>query len=511
MQPRYAHPTTPMAVPSLKLYDICMRRVSMILKGRFRDEAPNPFVVLPSCIVHDLIAFIFDLYSTGGFRAYYIEPLLLTGRVKHITLQNLRLEEELLPTLRSFTICRRLKSLNLINVCEFDLAIVSRLLEELLKALKNLEELHCSVSFSLAAIRKCKKLRIAKLHFTPESYLDDLLEEVDGQTQAHENLSVLTLCGRRAEEFLHFKEVAELLVNCPRLHSLGYLDVSKALRYLHGSDTSNIRKYGLESCCWREHKVLGWSEYEDDFLLSIRTAALACPMLKELVVKIPRRHYEGAISVLRTLRNLTYLEIEFDRGKKDFRPEIFSLLSEIGSNLQHLALHRVDNIEFDAILKFCPELVSLKIDCKHVVGDWTETSANPRQLQRLAFFSSEGYSGSNSLRLLLSKCCNLQELFLKNSEFLTDSFLSRLLKDNPIVLAQLKIACICDCCLTKDGLKNFLSYAKKLEKISLESTKISEEEAENLIREMNSEVTIIPDYDEGIFEEFFHRRRYVCA
>ncbi|GBO25446.1 hypothetical protein AVEN_69252-1 [Araneus ventricosus] len=506
-----------MAAPSLRLYDICLRRISRILKEKFRDESPNPFSAVPPGIIHDLITSTLSLYSAEGFRAYYLEPLLLSGQVKHLTLQDLRLEEELLPTLRSFTVCRGLRSLSLINICEFNMAIVSRLLEELLKALKNLEDLHCSVVFSLSALKKCRRLKTARLHFTPECAIDDFLDDENGHRQTHEALSLFTLCGQRAEKFVHFKEVAELLVNCPDLRSLGHLDVSAAFGHLHGSETNSacsVRKYGLESCCWREHKTAekgGRRDSSDRFLSSIRAAAMACPELRELAIRIPQRHYQGSLSVVHTLRNLTYLEIELDHSKRDFRPEVSCLLSEIGSGLRHLALHRIDNIEFDAILKSCPELASLKVDCDHVVGDWSETSVNPRRLQRLTFFSSDGCYGSNSLRLMLSRCSNLQELFLKNAEFLSDGFLSRVLKDNPMALAQLKTACLCDCCLTEDGLKKLLFSAKRLEKISVESSKISEEDAESLIRKFNSALTVIPDYDEGLRDEFFYRRRYICA
>ncbi|CAL1299710.1 unnamed protein product [Larinioides sclopetarius] len=498
-----------MSAPGLRLYDICLKSVSRIL-GDIRDESPNRFSAVPHFIIHDLITSTLKMYPDEGFKAHYLEPLLLSGQVKQLALRDLRLEEELLPTLRSFTVCRGLTSLSLINICEFNMAIVSGQLEELLVALKNLEELHCSVVFRLSALRKCRKLRVVQLHFTPESAIDHFLDDENGHKQTHETLSFFTLCGQRAERFVHFKQVAELLTHCPRLQSLGQLDVSAAFGHLHSSSYI-VPEYGLESCCWREPDTAGHLDSGDRFFSSIRTAALACPELKELVIKIQQRHYQGALSVLHTLRNLTYLEIELDHSKRDFQPEISGLLSQVGPGLRHLALHRIDNIEFDAILKSCPELVSLKVDCDRVAGDWSETSVDPRQLQRLTFFSSDGCCGNNSLRLMLSKCSNLRELFLKNSEFLSDSFLSKVLKDNPMALSQLRTACLCDCRLTKEGLRNLLSAAKKLDKISVESSKISEEDAESLMREFNPALTIIPDYDEGLREEFFYRRRYVCA
>ncbi|CAL1299711.1 unnamed protein product [Larinioides sclopetarius] len=297
-----------MSAPGLRLYDICLKSVSRIL-GDIRDESPNRFSAVPHFIIHDLITSTLKMYPDEGFKAHYLEPLLLSGQVKQLALRDLRLEEELLPTLRSFTVCRGLTSLSLINICEFNMAIVSGQLEELLVALKNLEELHCSVVFRLSALRKCRKLRVVQLHFTPESAIDHFLDDENGHKQTHETLSFFTLCGQRAERFVHFK----------------------------------------------------------------------------------------------------------------------------------------------------------------------------------------------------------QELFLKNSEFLSDSFLSKVLKDNPMALSQLRTACLCDCRLTKEGLRNLLSAAKKLDKISVESSKISEEDAESLMREFNPALTIIPDYDEGLREEFFYRRRYVCA
>ncbi|GFU01314.1 uncharacterized protein NPIL_559561 [Nephila pilipes] len=501
------------------LYEICRTKVFGLLKNEFWNSCPeNPFSSFPSTIIHDLVSYIINFQSSHVFRAADLQLLLASGRVLRFEINNIKVNDELIPILQFLLPCKDLQTLRLTDVGEFSTRTTEQL-EKLLSVCTDLEDLHCSVVFDLKALRKCSKLRYIRLHFTPKQPFYEFLQTTGTCRKPQKYLKVFTICKDLAF-FIPHGYITELLVHCPNLHSLGYIDVSAALEYLHGSAVelgSVPQPYQLRSCFWggdvcSRNRYCG--KFQDSlqrcwpfFPFAVKVAVLSCPLLEELVIEVTQQCYVDAIIYLNVLTNLTYLEIDVEDYICNFRPELYCLLDRIGPQLKHLAILKFDNVEFDAIFKNCPNLESLKVDCESVVSDWVETIGDLPNLRRLSFFCRDG-DDRKSIQLALSKCFFLEELFLKNAAFLNDSCVANISEQNP--LEKLELVCISHCAVTKRGLKMFVNGATKLEKICFDSYKLSDEDTIEVLRAKNPKMIIYPEYDILLDHEFFYRNRYFC-
>ncbi|GFV96061.1 uncharacterized protein TNCV_1870231 [Trichonephila clavipes] len=503
------------------LYFITLRKVSHLLTEEFWNTCPeNPFLSFPPTIIHDIISSTINYHSSTSFKPADLRLLLATGRVQHFEINNFAINDKLIPVLESLLNCKDLQSLRLTDVGECSTRATEQL-EKLLRVCTDLEDLHCSVVFDLKALRKCSKLRYVRLHFIPKQPFYEFLQTTGTCREPHTSLRVFTICKDRAF-FIPNGHITELLVHCPNLYSLGYIDVSAALEYLHGSgvEMGNVPPpYQLRSCFWGGDFICSrkrfCGKFEDTvrprctfFPFAVRVAVLACPLLEELTIEVTRQCFVDTILYLNVLTNLTFLEISLEDFICDFRPELYCLLDRIGSKLKHLAIHRIENVEFDTIFKNCPKLESLKVDCDSVVSDWTETVDDLPNLRKFAFFCKNG-DEKKSIQLVLSKCFNLKELFIKNACFLTDNCMIRILERNPFDC--LEIAAISECALTQRGLKMFLDNAIELEKIAFDSFKMSEEDAADVLCTRSPKLIIYSDYDILWTQEFFYHRRFFCV
>ncbi|GIY00372.1 uncharacterized protein CDAR_583511 [Caerostris darwini] len=502
------------------LYSWCLIKINELLLEEFWNTF-NPFTFMPSSIVDEIVDSIID--NPIGFHAPSLCFVCDSGQVEHFSLHGVRMSRQIIPVLKSLSVCKKLKALKLtdLDIQPNNVQEASEHLENLFRNSTHLEHLHCGIIFDLKALRACKDLRTIRLNFFPQQPIHEFLDVIGTSKLPHENLQLFTICERYVNRYILNGEIAEVLNHCPNLQSLGCIETSSSLTYLHGVKIQSGEpspSYQLTKCFWRENKVskkhcrLNYRGFEDSviyfgasFFYSVKVAVLLCPLLRELIIEIPRTHYSSIIKSLSNLKNLTLLEIELSDFTHEFRTECLNLLTDIGPKLKHLAIHRFDNVEFDSIFKYCPGLESLKVDCNGVTPDWEENSVNLERLRRLAFFSIDG-ANVESVEKLFSLCINLEELFLKNPKFLNGNFLKTIKKVN--TMNRLKIACICDCSMTEEELKDFVVNATALEKIAFDSSKINDDDAEDLIEEINDNIIVYPDWNTGLKDEFFYRRRY---
>lgn len=478
------------------LYDICLTKVSHLLKEEFWNTYPeNPFSFFSRAIINDIISSTINFQSSSTFRSADLHLLLATGRVQHFELNNFEINDELIPVLESLSNCKNLQTLRLTDIGEFSTRATKQL-NKLLCACTELEDLHSSVVFDLKALRNCSKLRRVRLHFIPDQPLHDILQTTGTYTE-RTSLREFRMCKDHT-----YKErpdfVPKLLVHCPNLHSLGYIDVYVALVVMHGPARvlgNHPPPYQLRSCFMA-------STY---FPFGLTVAALALPHLEELTMVVNQLHHEFNIMDLNVLTNLTYLEIQLP----DFCPELYYLLDEIGPKLKHLSIIKFHKVLIDLIFSSCPNLESLKVDCDSVVSDSVKAIGDLPNLQRLAFFCKDA-NDKESLQVILSKCFNLKELFLKNVPFINDNSIFKVLKKNP--LDKLELACISETGMTQSGLKMFLDSAIGLKKIAFDSFEISKKDIAEVLcpKLVNPKLVIYSDYDILWTEEFFFRKRFSC-
>ncbi|GBN70206.1 hypothetical protein AVEN_231706-1 [Araneus ventricosus] len=162
----------------------------------------------------------------------------------------------------------------------------------------------------------------------------------------------------------------------------------------------------------------------------MRSAVNFCPLVQELIIHV---HQKDGYEVLRFLKQLTLLKIDFRECEDEFVPDFVALLQK-----------------------------SLQIIGSTFVKNSSEASRNLllKTLKLCALYEEED---KESLLFLLSNCQHLEELFLHYFQSFDDALLNQIFERNP--LTELKVSCIVYCGLTREGYEMFIKKACSIEKV----------------------------------------------
>ncbi|GBN12664.1 hypothetical protein AVEN_47081-1 [Araneus ventricosus] len=485
----------------LSLYESCLRKIAINLRdGIYKSCHENPFSVMSSKFVNDIMSAALDLERADGLRADDLEQLLTSGKLRELKMLQIDMCQELLQVLNSFISgCQELEVLHL-TWSGFQVELISdiqKALGNLLRNSPNLKDLRSSIGFDLKALRNCKNLRYVKLLFQPQQHWYDFLAKENDQFQPHKYLEFFTICGLLGLEQIPCGDIVVILRHCPELTSLGFLESSEALSLLHNMPISPS-ELKLRHCFWRDtRRTVPGGNYVNHG--GIKDAVLYCPMIEELEILVL---YIETISCLRNLRNLVYLNITA-HCDENIGAVFRYVLQEIGSRLKHLSFDFCNSscsVDISIFLLYCPNLESLKID-----GDkpLSASSVIPLpHLKRLSFKNSH----CNDIRRIfpqLSGCNQLTDLFLENATDFDDETLYCFLKRNS--LSNLKVAYLESCSLSELGFREFLLNAPRLEKIEFVHNDLHRSHFERVVRETSHKAICNKDLL-STSDEFFEKR-----
>ncbi|GBO37420.1 hypothetical protein AVEN_156082-1 [Araneus ventricosus] len=510
------------------LYKSCLRKIALNLRdGIYKTCHENPFSVMPSKIVDDIMSAALEHQQVDRFRADDLEQLLTSGKLLELKIPYM-IEDCLITILQEIikvlnflkSGCQKLEILYLpwFLQCSrtwlrYEVSMaptrsevfpaqlrseISEALGNLLRNSPNLKDIHSSFSFDLKVLRNCRKLRRLKLHFEPQQHWYEFLAKEKDHFQTHKYLEFFTICVIDASKRIPYDDVVIILQHCPELTSLGFIESSGALSQLLKLNISPS-ELKLRHCCWRDREY-DLAEYPsqppDHGRYRIREAVKNYPLIEEL-------DFDGcslrSMPCLRNLRNLVYLNITFYHGESGIA--LYDALQAIGPQLKHLSCITTIPMDLSLLLQNCHKLESLNIFAKEFT-----VFANPvvclPNLQRLSF----NYMNFNGRRVfsLLSDCNQLTELFLLNACYFDDHILHNFLERNS--LSNLRVAYLPMCGLTEHGFRELLLNAPQLEKVNIFSSDYSRNDFERVIIETNHKALC----DEDIVferEEFFERRR----
>ncbi|GBM74422.1 hypothetical protein AVEN_39215-1 [Araneus ventricosus] len=516
----------------LSLYKSCLRKIATNLRdGIYKSCHENPFSVMPSKIVYDLMSAALDYQCENGFRANDLEQLLTSGKLRELKISYMS-EKDLITILQAISQvlnflksgCQNLEILYLpwfmqcykawlrseVSVARTRSEVfaarlrseISEALGNLLANTPNLKDLHSGFSFDLKALRNCQELRRLRLHFEPQQHWYEFLPKEKDRFQTHKCLEFFTVCQYEAIfPNAPYDDVVIILRHCPKLTSLGFIESSGALSQLHrmGISASELK---LRHCYWREEEGDGAenpSQPPDHGLHLVGEAVQNHPTIEELDF---HRCCLRSIPCLANLRNLVYLNITF---AANISGDAFNdTLQAIGPQLKHLSFHTASPMDLSLLLQNCHNMESLKI-----TGDKFTGFANPAvslpNLQRLAL----NYMRDNGRRVfrLLSDCNKLTELFLLDASYFDDETLHHFLEMNS--LSNLQVAFLPRCGLTDQGFRELLLNAPQMERVRISSSGFG-------FRHLNHFGTVISETNHKALcnkgppyatDEFFTKRR----
>ncbi|GBN56285.1 hypothetical protein AVEN_10770-1 [Araneus ventricosus] len=509
------------------LYNSCLRKIAINLRdGIYKTCHENPFSVMPSKIVNDIMSATLEHQQTDGFRADDLEQLLTSGKLLELKISFMivggliTILQEIIKVLNFLKSgCQKLEILYLpwilqryrtwlrseVSVARTRSEVfAARLRSEISEALgnvlentPNLKDLHSSFSFDLKALRNCRKLRRLRLHFLPQQHWYEFLTKEKGHFLSHKCLEFFTVCHQNLMfENVPYDDVVIILQHCPELTSLGFIESSGALSQLHRMNISPS-ELKLRHCCWRDREfdLVEYPSQPPDYgLHRVREAVLNYPVIEEL-------DFEGcclrSMRYLENLRNLVYLKITFDNRSGDAFNDV---LQAIGPQLKHLSFHAASPMDLSLLLQNCHNLESLRITSDKFTVFAIPAVSLPN-LQRLAL----KFMPDNGRRVfpLLCGCNQLTELFLLNARYFDDQILHHFLERNS--LSNLKVAFLPMCGLTEHGFRELLLNAPQLERVRIFSSDFGRNHFERVITNTNHKAL----YDKYIFaeDEFFERRR----
>ncbi|GBO19780.1 hypothetical protein AVEN_182991-1 [Araneus ventricosus] len=369
----------------------------------------------------------------------------------------------------------------------------------------NLEEVHSALPFDLDNLENCCQLRNLRFHLPMNHISDNSLRRMAISANSLKSLEEFAVC-TADDSFSSSKFVAKVLLSFPNLISVGLVDSSLPLKFIHKTKSSVPLHLKLRRCFWglshdsylRVVNTRKLSTYRKGFSKIIKLAVVSCPYIEELVINV---FHEECLQQLCLLQHLTFLSINFNYCDHDYMSVWFAVLKKIGPQLKHLSVEASTNIPVNAICDNCVNLESLRIRGKAVVGETASTSSNLPHLRRLLLMCMD----NRSLMFLLSNCPLLTEMFLDCAVCLDDTLLSNILKHNP--LSELKLAGIHACKLSKLGFRMLLESAVKLEKVSFRSVKF---DASDVIHKLNPKIVNYPVFNKLKDVEFFRRKLHPC-
>ncbi|GBM98187.1 hypothetical protein AVEN_242442-1 [Araneus ventricosus] len=417
---------------------------------------------MPVKTADTLMAFLLS-YPTFN-RTRDMRLVLQSGQLSQLDLSILLLDEEksLLPRYMTEDACKSLRILNVVHpLCdESSVSIVASILQRC----HYLEEFHSKLVIDLSALSNCHQLKNLRLHLqAPFNVVEeDFYLKIVDFVQSKPNLEVFSFCNIK-DGSSAYKAIATILINCPKLNSVGFVDCLDALHHIRKTRGA-MMKFNLKRCFWGLNegdvpsilRVPKSSSYSEKYPDMIQNAVHMCPTVETLVINV---YHEEALEHLIHLRHLRSLSIKFNYNGADNVTTLIFLLRRIGPSLEHLSLDMDDAIPVEVIRDHCFNLKSLQIYGSTVMNDDMECHLKPLKLERLYIWKAE----SKSLFLLLRNSPNLIELYLGNVLCLDDEFMKTILMNN--TFARLIVVGIRECLLTETGINMLLNSAYNLKEL----------------------------------------------
>ncbi|GIY49424.1 uncharacterized protein CEXT_251121 [Caerostris extrusa] len=495
-------------MPAPSLYKQCQKQIIRHLIAAWRIRCTeNPFQILPSDVFQELVDYTLSLPCYELPEASKLSLLLVNYLLKRldlscfaVTLRSLEDRERqinaretcssLISMLSSYTF-PNLRSLHL----PVDLVDMSAELGNLIRGCANLETLHTATCFDLSNIENCRRLRVARIH-SSASHVYDFLQQRAYSLMNLEALEIFSACDPDPC-FTSYEAVANILISCRNIISLGLVDSSMAIDHVL-NDKDSPFAFRLQRCFWGYgyNSYLNRSKKSVNYKLKstilIRNAACACPLVEELVMQVFQKE---SLQPLNLLNRLTFLSLSFSQCDDNYLPEFISLISEIGHRIKHLSVEGSLQFPVNDICSLCVNLESLKINGHACVKYPVESFPSLHNLKR--FIASE--IDQKCFQFVLSNCPNITELFLGSVPYLNDLELKSILKTNS--LANLEILTLTTCSLTENGLSKLIKSAFKLKKFVLEFFK---EPLVSVIKELNRDINY-SDYPQDFFDYKLNR------
>ncbi|GBN37986.1 hypothetical protein AVEN_18406-1, partial [Araneus ventricosus] len=212
----------------LTLYESCLRKVAInLIGGIYKSCEENPFSVMPSKFVNDLMSAALNLQRANGLRADDLEQLLTSGKLRELRIFGSYVNTDQLKNFRKVLYflksgSQELEILHLtggfgnqVKPVEHLRSHVSEALRQLFINTPNLKDIHCCFRFDLKALRNCKKLRSVKLHFRPRQHWYEFLAKENAHFQPHKYLEFFTVCPLKESIPIPYADVVVILRFCP--------------------------------------------------------------------------------------------------------------------------------------------------------------------------------------------------------------------------------------------------------------------------------------------------------
>ncbi|GBM92130.1 hypothetical protein AVEN_167223-1 [Araneus ventricosus] len=483
------------------LYTISLQKVfSLLENGLWNSCEENPFSFCPTKVVEDLTTIAYsDAKSMSS-----ISLLLTSGRIYYLHLMMVRweLQKDLDALLKMLSedVCRNIRKLSIPKKLTSD---GITLLEAVLRRCSNLEDVYSEILFDLSALTGCKEMRYLRFHVESNNEAFDFTSRTDFDVlRLLNNLKILAFCNGHVRCFLDHEAVAKILLNSPKLISVGYVDTLNPLAYILNKESDSPPHFELRRCFWGHSEwdlryLRYLNQYKSNYPEYIKMAVSFCPFVEDLVLLV---FHKECLQHLTNLQHLTFLCLNFHHyGSDDYISDLISFLKKIGPQLRHIAVEAAAKMPLDVICDLCPNLESLLL-VNPSITESAEPSLCLKRLKRL----SCGNINKETLMYLLSNCRDLTELTLSRAECLEDGLLTIILKRNP--LPKLKVVLIRKCSLSKDGLRLLLLRVPSLERVYISN---KQREVIDLINELNLETEQLPLY--AYVPDFFCRRKFTCT
>ncbi|GBM30520.1 hypothetical protein AVEN_264981-1 [Araneus ventricosus] len=422
---------------------------------------PNPFSELPSREVNRLMEITLFPDCKDPPKIGDVTVLLTSGRLTRLDLRPFAVEAEQDSTVKPM---RTSSIITLRNLASNSKKFIFGFVRNIISWNPYLEEFYSYIHPGFDVFKECQNLRILRIYSSFSSFLVNNV-----------SIDLSVLSSLRNLEVLHFPNVdtgtiANVLEICPKLISIGQNDSLESLEEIAQKRQKDSllnfddgRHFQLQRCVWGNDSWLDTHErclYKSRFCDNMRFAVALCPLVQELIFYV---HTKDAMKMLKFLKHLTFLRIDFHNCEDDFLPDFVALLLEIGPQLKHLSVLGIHHrYPVDVIFDCCPHLHSLQIYGSPFVKNSSEASGN-LPLRRLKLQSLYGPNDKESLLFLLSNCKLLEELFLCEVGFFDDALLSEIFKRNPFT--ELRVSCIEYCNLTKRGYQMCIENAASIETV----------------------------------------------
>ncbi|CAL1292068.1 unnamed protein product, partial [Larinioides sclopetarius] len=351
----------------------CLERVCMLLKkGSWNGCAKNPFSSLPVKTADTLMEFLLSVPTF--MRTRDMRLVLQSGQLSKLDLSTLLLDEENNLLLKWMTedVCNNLRILSVLHpLCgESGVSVVTGILQRC----HYLEEFHSKLVIDLSALRNCHQLKKLRLHLQVpfNNVTEDLYLKIVDFFRSKPNLEEFAFCNIK-DDSSAYKARAEILVNCPKLVSVGFVDSLEALHHIRKIRGAYM-KFNLKRCLWgldesnvpTTERLAKSSSYSKKYPDMIQSAVHMCPTVETLVLNV---YHEGALEHLIHLKHLRSLSLKFNYNCADNATTLLFLLRRIGPLLEHLSLDMEDAIPAELIREHCFNLKSLQIHGSLVMNE----------------------------------------------------------------------------------------------------------------------------------------------